>query len=566
MMRRILIILGKDVHNKSTHRIYKECQKRGFKIEIYSTDMNDNHALLFNNDNVEIKDIRLISDDDINKCDYIFSAVPLFGYPIFLRAHKYIFLNPSTHFDEAYFSGDFIFTVRDLDVPLIEGEKMAIEELNYRKSLPAMATGGPQFFEKEKRDNKAGVILFVDAGHYPFGTKKELANYIVEIALYCSDYELRIKPRYLPTDISTTHVNKENLISYLDEMNDLPPNIKIIREHTDLSDELEQVELVICPEGTSSYEEAILQRKRIIIFTGFPNMESMIWSKRRLQHYNKIPKELQCRINYKDIFKYLPDGFEIAMEDLNKSFYKLEGVDTDIVDAMEYIFEKYISKNNFPKALYYKSENKFEDLVCDKDITWDDIIASRYKKMLYDEIAIQVSNLSISIDCNPIVNFIESNTMFTNAENFNDKLEQLRSILYDIYICNGEIMMESAYSQSLLCMAYYKQKRFEEFAPQEMKCKAYYSYCQGKNLFDEGKYEDSVALFLVYFDEVNKNQYEVSLADDPSVKAMAHYYYGATLFHMGDNDGAYKHLSICDAYWNGKHIKAKEYLSRINKR
>ena len=70
-------------------------------------------------------------------------------------------------------------------------------------------------------------------------------------------------------------------------------------------------------------------------------------------------------------------------------------------------------------------------------------------------------------------------------------------------------------------------------------------------------------LFTNYFAEVDKNLYEVSLADDVGVKAMAHYYYGATLFHLGDIERAKEHLVICDRYWSGNHKKTKEYLLEI---
>lgn len=46
-MRKILIVLGKDVHNKSVYKIYKECLKRGYCVAVFATTLKDGHINIF---------------------------------------------------------------------------------------------------------------------------------------------------------------------------------------------------------------------------------------------------------------------------------------------------------------------------------------------------------------------------------------------------------------------------------------------------------------------------------------------------------------------------------------
>lgn len=563
MQRKILFILGKDVHNKGTYRVYKECIRRGFDADVYASTFADKHIALFLKENIDIQLVDALDKEKLDRYDYIFSAVPLFDRELFLEAEKYVFINPSTHLDEVYFSGDFIFTARDLTKPLVEGTCWPIEQFNYQKSLPAMATGGAALEECENMETGSNVILFIDAGHFPFGTKKELADYVIEIAKFCPDYEVKVKPRYLPADTSTTHINKENLFHYLLDNPKLPHNLKLIKEHTDLADEVKLACLVICPEGTTSYEEVILAGKNLIIFTDFPNKESVLWPERRVRLFNSIPNGLVNRIHYKDIKSYLPKGIPTKADDLKSSLYKMTNVASDIVNAMEYIFEKFISHQKFPANRYYKSSDYIQKMESDVLLNWNDIKRRRYKTILYDMAAEKIRNVNKQLNCSKVFHYIEKIGNEVNRLNLNEKIDGLNEIIYDFFIQNKHCMMETAYAQSVLCWAYYKRQRFSEFLPPVLRCKAYYEYCLAKIDFDNGRYVESLKHLEIYFEEVNNNLYEVSYADEENVKAMAHYYMGAALFYINDLNNAKLHLEICDRAWRGQHKKATEYLLRI---
>lgn len=565
MKRHILFVLGKDVHNKGTYKVYKECIKRGFQATVYASSFLDNHNYLFEKDDICIHDLNDLKEDDLNKYDYVFSAIPLFERSVFLKSKKYIFLNPSTHFDEVYFSGDFIFTARDMSKNLIEGEEWPIEKLNYLKSLPAMATGGAALEKRNLPVCNSKIILFVDAGHFPFGTKRELAKYIIEIAKYCPEYTIRVKPRYLPSDKNTTHINKENIFDNFNDQIELPTNLELIYEHTDFFDELEKAELVICPEGTTSYEEVILAEKNLLIFTGFPNKENVLWSENRIEMFNRIPSKLINRVYYKDIFKYLPHGLPTSIQCLQNSLYKTELVVENIVDAMEYIFTEFISKELFPRETYYKLENYYQKMEADKNLTWTYIVRRRYKTILYDVASQKINRLCIKIDCTDIISFIEDEVKACNISDWGYEIEKLNQVIYDVFIENSNKMMNTSYAQSILCWAYYKKNRFNELRIDNKKCDSYYSYCVAKIEFEKGNYIATLENINHYFSGIANNKYEVSYADDEGVKSMAYYYKGAALFHLNRLQEAKDNFKRCNLYWKGKHKKANDYLLMIEK-
>lgn len=563
-MRKILFVTGKDVHNKSAFVIYKELVKRGYEVEVYATTLKDNHTLLFEQAGVKIGSVEELYAEKVMLYDYIFSAVPLYHLELFRTIRKYIFLNPSTFLDEVYFSGDFIFAVRDISTTLTE-KCMIFDKINYVKSLPAMVSGGATFIKEAgniSKNHTVKSILFIDSGHFPFGTKKELAEYIIQIANSCSNCDVYIKPRYLPSDVDTTHNNKENVIVYLDDYDNLPTNLHIIREHTDLQYELKKCDLVICSEGTSSYIEAILHNKKLIIFTGFPSEEGMLWTNHRRRLFLEINKHIPNRVHYKDIFNYLPEGINTRGDELDGFLYSTSHVAENIVDAMEYIFENGISKGRFPKnELSYIDKYKSYDMF-DSSITWEEVLQRRYKSILYDRIGSKTFRICSDINCDTIIDYVRKQNC--SEDTMEQVIIDVEEMLYDVFIDNNKRLMADEYSQSLLCLAYYKKGRFFEFKPDTLMCNAYYNYCLAKIEYDRNDYEKSLKYIELYFDEVNGHMYEVSFADDIGVIVMAYYYKGAALFKMGKYSEAKEYLTVCDKAWAGKHIKAKEFLAVID--
>jgi len=559
--RRVLLITGKDVHNKGTFKIYREFIRRGFHVDVYATTLADKHTLLFQQEGVEIKNVKELNEQHIETYDYIFSAVPLFGRKLFRECHKYIFMNPSTHFDEVYFTGDFNFTIRDISQKFAKDFVLPIEEINYYKSIPAMASGGAALVDKKYSNTTSNKILFIDAGHFPFGTKKELAEYIITIAEACFPCELKVKPRYLPMDTETSHTNKENVLLYLADTENLPSNLKIINEHTDFQQELEDCDLVICSEGTTSYEEVILAKKRLLIFTGFPNQENVLWSQKRIEWFNYITNHIINRVYYKDIYKYLPYGIETNIADLKNNLYSTSNVAENIVDVMEHIYVNCIINNKFPARDYYKIESYKEQINVDKNLHWDDIIQRRYKSLLYDEASHFISRLYVNIDFSELIGYIES--QYYTEKNIDEKSDEMKSVLFDIFIENDELLRDTEFWQSVLCMAYFKKGRFKDFILSPGRHLAYYDYCLAKEYFDKKDFINAYKYINDYFDSVELNLYEISYADDEGVKIMAHYYRGAILFHLGEYKKAKEDLTICDKAWEGRHKKAKEYLNKI---
>lgn len=563
MKKKVAIITGKEVHNKNTYLIYKEFLSRNIMVDLYATTFDDGHLGLFIKDNVIVHDVKELSVDKINQYNYIITSVSIFEQKLFRNCKRYIFMNPSTHLLEVHFSGDFNFTAHDYTKRLVKSEELMLETFNNKKCIPAMATGGASLIYEEGKNNDNNIILFVDAGHYPFGTKKELVEYIIQIAEYCRDYIVRVKPRYLPGDVNKTHKNDDNIYNYFSKYSNLPSNLELIYEHTDLKEELRKCSLVICPEGTTSFEEVILSQKKLLIFTGFPNMENALWSEKRIQLSNQIPYNLPNRVYYKDIFKYLPYGIETNTDMLNDLLYSIKNNAYKIVEVMEYIDDTFLSVGRFPQHAYYKYENYKEELKESEKDTWENIIQERFKKVVYDNLSYLISRIYTYMDCSEVFLYVDSQNY--SEENLYEKIEFARGILFKIIIENRNKMEETRYTQSILCLALYKTNMYEDLLNLNVKCNDYYNYCLAKIAYDRCDYVGALRYINEYFKEVEMHQFEVSLADDISVINMAHFYCGASYFAVGDYVKARFHLKICNNAWEGNHKKASELLDKIER-
>ena len=92
-MRKILIVLGKDVHNKSVYKIYKECLKRGYCVAVFATTLKDGHINIFRKIQHEIRHINDLNEQQILAYDYIFMYIPKQCMVINRNSRKYIIIH-----------------------------------------------------------------------------------------------------------------------------------------------------------------------------------------------------------------------------------------------------------------------------------------------------------------------------------------------------------------------------------------------------------------------------------------------------------------------------------------
>lgn len=563
-MSKILFVLGRDVYNKPAYPIYNELIKRGNSIDVYAVFYEEMHFVLFRQDYIEIHRIEeLKTKQEIEKYDYIYSAITIYDNPLFRIAERYIFCAPTSYMREIYSCGDFTFTVRKMEGHILENERWGIDECNLAKMAPCMATGSPMHEGLEfmqAGDNK--TILFIDSGHFPCGGKREEAETIMQIAYAFPQYKIRIKPRFIRGDKSVTHRNDEYLVDYLDNDN-LPNNVEIIREHTDLRKELESCYLLISDTMTTSYIEAVLASRKILLLEGFPNEESTVMNRKAVERQGKIAAITGCVVNYKDVLEYLPEGMTCSEEFINKFIYRHRGVTKSVVDAMEYIYQKFISQNRFPKEEFYCSENYEEKMEAEDSLSWKDIIQRRYRVYLYG-LSNYDARINSDLDFSPFIESIEETRKMTiTEENFPVVIHKLNAKLLEMFVQNREKLMSNALSQSVFFKFLYDAGLFSEIKKEEVLCRAYYRYLKAKECAKEEKYQECIDLIDKYFEEVNQNLFDRTLADEMSVKISGYYFRGFSQYNLGNYLEAKENLETCEKLCNGKHKKAKEYLDCI---
>lgn len=566
-MSEILMILGRDVHNKPMYQVYYELIKRKYKIDVYAIYYEDIDLALFKRDNIKIHRFEeLKTEQDLEKYMFIYTALPLYRFQLFRLAKKFMFCTPTTYAREVYFCSDFSFMARKMNGSLLENEKWGSDECNLAKMAPCMATGLPTHEGLNfMGTGDSRTILFIDSGHFPFGGKKELSKVILQIAKTFPEYKIRVKPRYIEGDHNVAHRNDELLAQYLDN-GDKPNNIEIIRKHTDLRDELKSCYLLISDTITSSYIEAALANRKILLLEGLPNEESKDISLKVVERQEKIAALTKCVVNYKDIMNYLPEGLTCSEDFLKKFVYKREGVTKSVVDAMEYIYDSFISKNKFPKEDFYCSDDYVDTMNADENLSWESIIQRRYRTWLYD-ISTYDGRIYGDLDFRPIIEAIEeTRNIVITEENFGSIHKNICSKLLNLFENNREKLMKTALSQSYFFELLYLEGRISEIDEDEVLCNTYYKYLQAKELSKIGNWEKCIELLNEYFSEVQLNQFDRTLADEPLVKASGHFFRGMSYFSLERLEEAKKDFEICEELWNGKHKRAKEYLEIISHR
>lgn len=563
-MIKIMCILGKDVHNKPVYQIYNEMIRRKYEVDVYAIYYEEIHLTLFKKDGIELHRLEEIKSSwDIEKYAFIYAAVPLCGFPIFRTCKKYIFSTPTTYTREVYFCNDFNFMTKKIKKQILENEIWGVDQCNLMKITPCMISGSPMHEGLGLIRNKnEEVILFIDSGHFPFGGKCEVAQTIKKIARALPKYTIRVKPRYLKGDRSVTHRNEDYLIDYL-ESGDVYPNIEVVKEHTDLREELENCYLVICDTVTTSYIEAALANRKIILLSGFPNEESKDITKKRVERQEEVAELTKCVINYKDVLNYLPEGLVCSNEFIGEFIDRQTGISESIVDAMEYIYNEFISKNIFPKNTYYNIDSYIDEMKVDECLSWDSIIQRRYRSCLYD-ISYYDARINGVLNFKPVVKAIEdTKNIVINEKTFGMVSDKIRSKLLELLIKNKQDVMKTALSQSYFFELLYTNEKFYEIQEEEVLCNAYYKYLKAKEYSKDGNNQKCIELLNEYFAEVDRNEFDKTLADETSVKASGHYFRGISYFRINEYEKAKEELEICDKMWNGNHKKAKEYIEII---
>ena len=192
---KILMITEKDAANVSLARISDSFLNNGNEIVIYAPYFAEN-VLKFFDKRIPRFPLSDLSDDLVSSCDIIFAS-SLVSYWMadknLLSIKKPIFTQNYLINQQLQWGGDICF-VPSLATTLTDYDQY----LYYSK----IEIGEPKYDHVSLTSPDTKIFLFIDSGHYPFGKKgkKELARTLLDICKTFPDYELWIKPRFLPGD------------------------------------------------------------------------------------------------------------------------------------------------------------------------------------------------------------------------------------------------------------------------------------------------------------------------------------------------------------------------------
>lgn len=564
---KVLYICGKDVYNIPAVNIIKKFQQRGHLVEVYSMYHEYIHIRMISEICNDIRDYQSLNEEKINEFDIIFSGQPITEINLFTNIRKYIFVFSTCYMDEPYSYGDFTFTQRDISNDIFNG-KYKMEVINNNKNNPSMAVGNPKFDDIEINNIESNVILIVDSGHYPYGNaaKLELAKLIVNISKSFKEYEILVKPRFLPDDKNVTHRNDDYLYPYIyKECNNIiPSNLNLLMEHTSLEELVNKSKVVITVYSTSYLDVAVAHKGGIIV-DGLPSEESVAHSNKHIKRLKVIMEKSGCMRNYKEIISCLPEGLTCNEKHLNEMVYSTINVSDSIVKVVEYIFYNILNRNEFPCDGHFLYNDDLSNIIDSEMVTWEKVIHQRYKKRLF-EFSNLIYRASDKLDFQEIIYYIldiEKKGVLLNKDNFESYQIEVKKKVSDYVIKNSNILMHNKIEQCYLLKIYYENGMLNQIEEKDILCQEFFNYLMGKSQVSENP-QLAIHYLLKYLSQVNNNLFERTLADDIGRVISANFYLGVSLYKLGNGSEALSYFMKCQELTDGVHKKAGEYIAQIN--
>lgn len=479
------MISQKDSANFSLSLIARSFKKNGHSVDIYAPYLNYNVMRMFDED-IEIFDFNDLTMEVMEQYDILFSSV--FSYNLLaekklLNVKKYIFTHDFLIHGELVNGGDFNFAP-SLNNTMSEYTK----ELNFVK----MGIGEPKFdslnYIQQKESNK---LLFIDSGHYPFGEKGkiELAKLLVSICEKFPNYQLVIKPRFLPTDEVFTHKNLVHLYDVISEVTNgaIPLNMELLHEHFDLEVLISESKTVICM-YTTAYISALVANRGLIIVDDLPNEDTYDIRHKRFMQTRKGMVGTNALVHYTKVLDYLPEGIKSPTKHIKHELSQLANVSDKIVEVTEYIYHQYIIHNKFPENQWYEYENYKQTIGVRHDATWDTIISERYENTIKFRLLIDFDfRIAGKMNLDKITTYINGlkKSGLISMEKFNTIYRNISELKSAVIIENAEVMMKDDIDFSILLDTYFTQRKYDEIKKIEYRQTAAYWYFRGRIALEE---------------------------------------------------------------------------------
>lgn len=563
------MIAEKDAANVSLGRIADTYIELGHQVIVYAM-YYEKRVLSYFDSSIETHPLLELTDEIIEWCDCIFASTVSVNGVIeskLISARKPIYTHGYLMDGTIQWGGDISF------VPSLEtAAAMYDEHFTYSK----IGIGEPKYDEVILSKERLNRLLFIDSGHYPFGEKgkKELAQTLLRICDLYPEYELCVKPRFLPQDRIITHQNTRHLYDVIKEeaREELPSNLNLLMEHKDLKVLIDSAHTVICM-FTSAFVGAYTSGKGLIVLDG---LESEDVYDVRWKHFAHTRKHLQksgALVDYREVDKLLPHGVKCTEEYFDYLLSEKESVANIICKFTEYLHDNFFSMGRFPQNITGTYHKVGKDIRENDSMTWDKWLSNRYYNTLIYKSLIMISfsvnaKLDVSIILEKLKALVQHGTI--SKEQFEDELKLAQSSYREICIYeNKQKMMDDDIDSGILLNAMYHLRKWEEIKEFPKKELGAYHLFRGFVAYDEKEIALAVNELKEYINLTIERPYikEVSDMSNNRMRAFCILIEGADyLENADDNKSCYlkKMKQYYDSLYLWADSKGGGYVNKLH--
>lgn len=556
---KIIIISEKDAANISLGRIANEFINQGHIVNLYAV-YTDESVLRYFSSSIARHSIHEMTEDVISCYDMIFCStlVSVHLPECVFTARKPIFTHNYLMNRQINWGGDICF---------VPSQKTVESDYDEYMQYSYIGIGDPKY-DGRKTTNVIDVkrFLFIDSGHYPFSTngKRELARTLLNICRLFPDYELVVKPRFLPGDKVVTHRNDIHLYDILNEEANgcLPINLVLLYEHKDLMNLINECCTVISMYSTA-FVGAIVANKGLICLENLPTTDVYDIRHKTFMRNRENIVGSGALIDYHEVDKLLPQGKKGENEYLSFLLEEKEDVAGKIVEVCTYLWKTFFSKNEFPvfKDTVYKHYKM--DYQLDPSITWERIISNRcYDYILLKSLILIDFHVNAKLDIDYIlekINEYRGKDGLIDVDKFKGFLREVNLIRDNCIIENCNRMVEDPIDAGILLNAYYLQKRYDEircFPQKDIAAfnmfRAFVAY-EVDNDVDETKKE-----LIIFFDKCVERRYNIEISDMSNNKFKAYEMLINVLMEKGEVLLASEYLKKMSSFY-ASHYYSDEF-------
>ncbi len=458
---KILMITHKDGHNVSLSKIADAFLRKGHEVIIYAPFYAEN-VLRFFNKEIPRFPVSYLTEESAKDCDIIFLAAIAMFHVVerdLLSIHKPIIVHNYLTNGTIMSEGDFCF-VPSLPTAETEYDKY----MHYSR----MEIGEPKYDSINQDATDSKKFLFIDSGHYPFGreAKRELAKTLLNICKAFPDYELWIKPRFLPEDEIITHRNDFHLYDVIRKEADgeVPGNLIMLTEHRDLMELIAQSKTVLCM-YTTAFSGTYVLDKGLLVLDGLPSEDVYDVRMKVFNRVKRIMMDSGAVIHYSKVNEFLPEGVKCSSDYFRYLLAERENTADKICEATEYLFDNFYQKQIFPKVCECSYQDYRQILQEDRHMTWEEIISNRYENFLIQQMLELIDyNINASLDISYItdqINRIRKNGFLTDRA-FKQMREDIGRNRNLCIVGNKDLLLKDDIDSGALLVAYYELKQYDE--------------------------------------------------------------------------------------------------------